>query len=87
MSNGHACCLLGVCCPPGSPAQRRSLRFWLAEKLASVGRAELVSPLDGATAKLDAWLDELPWGTTAADFDAEGHRIAGPTDAVGGKAV
>lgn len=21
MSNGEVCCILGVCCPPGSPAQ------------------------------------------------------------------
>ena len=24
MSNGHVCCLLGVCCPPGSAAQRQA---------------------------------------------------------------
>lgn len=23
--NGHACCILGVCCPPGSAAQRSAL--------------------------------------------------------------
>lgn len=25
MSNGHACCILGVCCPPGSAEQRATL--------------------------------------------------------------
>lgn len=25
MSNGEVCCILGVCCPPGSAAQRLAL--------------------------------------------------------------
>ena len=25
MSNGEVCCILGVCCPPGSAAQREAL--------------------------------------------------------------
>lgn len=25
MSNGEVCCILGVCCPPGSEAQRTAL--------------------------------------------------------------
>lgn len=25
MSNGEVCCILGVCCPPGSPQQRDHL--------------------------------------------------------------
>lgn len=25
MSNGEVCCILGVCCPPGSEAQRLAL--------------------------------------------------------------
>lgn len=25
MSNGRACCILGVCCPPGSPEQEAAL--------------------------------------------------------------
>jgi len=25
MSNGHVCCILGVCCPPGSPGQATAL--------------------------------------------------------------
>lgn len=23
--NGHVCCILGVCCPPGSAAQKKAL--------------------------------------------------------------
>lgn len=86
MSNGHACCLLGVCCPPGSPAQRASLRAWLTGKLFLPDMpGKLYGP--GSEVVIDSWLDELPWGTTAADFDAEGHRIAGLADDVGGEAV
>ena len=32
MPNGKVCCILGVCCPPGSPAQREAL----AEALGAV---------------------------------------------------
>jgi hypothetical protein len=28
--NGEACCILGVCCPPGSAAQRKALAKELA---------------------------------------------------------
>lgn len=31
MSNGHVCCLLGVCCPPGSQAQIEALASILHE--------------------------------------------------------
>lgn len=30
MSNGHACCILGVCCPPGSPEQADALTQMIA---------------------------------------------------------
>jgi hypothetical protein len=57
------CCLLGGCgCgPAGSAAQRQALRGWLAEKLASIGRAEVAGPFEEEKALLDRWLDELPW--------------------------
>ncbi|HXK40233.1 MAG TPA: hypothetical protein VJ837_05360 [Candidatus Paceibacterota bacterium] len=29
--NGRPCCILGVCCPPGSESQRRALADALAE--------------------------------------------------------
>lgn len=58
------CCLLGGCgCgPPGSAAQRQAMREWMAEKLKSVGRAEMCVGQDDGPALLDKWLDELPWG-------------------------
>ncbi len=31
MSNGQVCCILGVCCPPGSPAQVEALTAWVRE--------------------------------------------------------
>jgi len=31
MSNGHVCCILGVCCPPGSSRQREALATELAK--------------------------------------------------------
>lgn len=31
MGNGQACCILGVCCPPGSAAQLEALTTALAE--------------------------------------------------------
>jgi hypothetical protein len=61
MSNGNQqrCCLLGVCCPPGSAAQRASLKTWLLEKLAEIGRDDFDETKDED--RVDAWLDELPW--------------------------
>jgi hypothetical protein len=28
--NGKVCCILGVCCPPGSPAQLKALTDWFS---------------------------------------------------------
>ncbi len=30
--NGEVCCILGVCCPPGSAAQSRALAKWMESK-------------------------------------------------------
>lgn len=57
MSNGHACCILGVCCPPGGAKQRTSLKTWLLEKI----EADLKLPPSHTEAWIDTWLDELPW--------------------------
>lgn len=85
MPDPQRCCVLGLCCPPGSPAQRQSLKTWLTGKLF---QSDMPGKLYGPNSEtvIDSWLDELPWGTTAADFDAEGHRIT-PADSVEGEAV
>lgn len=73
MSDPRKCCLLAICCPPGSAAQRTSLAAWLTAKLAA--------HFDGSEAGFEdlvaSWLDELPWGKTAADFqgDSTGERL------------
>lgn len=64
MPDPRTCCLLGVCCPPGSAAQRSALAAWLTAKLA----AHFPATDTGREAMVNAWLDELPWGKTAADF-------------------
>lgn len=33
MSNGHVCCILGVCCPPDTDSQRQALKEEMAQEL------------------------------------------------------
>ena len=60
------CCIIGLCCPPGSPAQRKAFKAWLVEKLFT---ADMPGKLYGTEREsdvvLDAWLDEL-WSTDGA---------------------
>jgi hypothetical protein len=50
--NGHACCLLGLCCPPGSAAQIDALAAWMVESwdcdpgLASIYAKSLLGQAD-----------------------------------------
>jgi len=60
--NQQRCCILGVCCPPGGPAQRAALKSWLLSKIAA-GAQEAEDQTLSAT--VDGWLDELPWGEKA----------------------
>ena len=61
MSNGHACCILGVCCPPGGAAQRQAFQTWLTEKIQG-SHFSTVSGSERETGETVAgWLDELPW--------------------------
>jgi hypothetical protein len=64
MSNGHVCCILGVCCPPrpdGSPDPKQEAA--LAAKLHEWARSG-GSP--GAAKALLASFDLAPKGTTGA---------------------
>lgn len=54
MPDQQRCCLLGLCCPPGSPAQRASLEAWLREKYPCFGATDT-----DYEEKLKANLDEL----------------------------
>jgi len=79
MPDPQRCCVLALCCPPGSAAQRASLKAWLTD----VVLAELPMTDEARARKVEAHLATLPWGKAAADFLAE----AGPADTVGGEAV
>lgn len=61
MSNGNQqrCCILGLCCPPGSAAQRAAFKAWLMEKIETI--TEDSRPGKDDSEMVDAWLDELPW--------------------------
>jgi hypothetical protein len=52
------CCILGLCCPPGSAEQRQALKKWLFEKVYAI--VDDPDPEHDAL-MIDAWLDELPW--------------------------
>lgn len=72
MSNGKVCCLLGVCCPPGSAAQRRAF----VEELAHDG---ITSP---DAERIGTWVlanfDLAPKGTLEklkADVAAMARRV------------
>lgn len=78
MSNGHVCCLLGICCPPGSPAQTQSL----AQEMVDAG----LFPSAGAALPAAIWLmahfDFAPAGTLGAyaqalvaEFKAHGQGV------------
>lgn len=36
--NGAACCILGVCCPPGSVAQQQALAHAMEEHMTTLGK-------------------------------------------------
>jgi len=67
------CCLLGVCCPPGSPAQRQALKEWLIAKIAGAVTADTRFSIESQGAPclladvVDSWLDELPWEKEPTD--------------------
>lgn len=60
MADPRKCCVLGVCCPPGSPEQRAALKAWL---LGHLFGSEMPGKLYGPDSDtiIEAWLDELPW--------------------------
>lgn len=63
MTDVRKCCILGLCCPPGSAAQRADLKAWLLEKVGGALLADYTLATPGSTleSEIDSWLDELPW--------------------------
>jgi hypothetical protein len=56
MSNGEVCCILGVCCPPASEAQRTALEHMVAKHLGCKHDApEAKAAADRVLAKFDAF--------------------------------
>lgn len=43
MSNGEVCCILGVCCPAGSPAQASALDAMIQTSRPSFSQAHVVA--------------------------------------------
>jgi hypothetical protein len=53
MSNGEVCCILGVCCPPGSAAQREALVHEVQKRHAELDEAEAGKRADRILKKFD----------------------------------
>jgi len=64
MSNGEVCCILGVCCPPGSDAQRQALVHEVQKKHPHVSAEKAVEAADAVLKAHDNFED------VAALFDA-----------------
>lgn len=73
MSNGAACCILGVCCPPN---QQHAA---LSRKIQSCGASADVA--DSAASMLLATVDFVPKGVGAAIVDAYRPIFAQPAPA------
>lgn len=43
MSNGEVCCILGVCCPPGSSEQRQALVREIQKQRPKMSEADAVA--------------------------------------------
>lgn len=67
MPDPQRCCVIGLCCPPGSAAQRASLKAWLTD----VVLADFPMTDEARERQVEAHLAGLPWGKTAADFPAD----------------
>lgn len=61
MTDVRKCCLLGLCCPPGSAEQRADMKVWLVRKLLLTGFTTFSGTIESTEAVVDSWLDELPW--------------------------
>lgn len=57
MPDPRPCCILGVCCPPGSAEQKAEFKAWLMEKVGLSGEVKESSP--PTEADIDRWLDKL----------------------------
>jgi hypothetical protein len=57
MSNGEVCCILGVCCPPGSAAQREALAHEIQKQRPNFSEEHAQKAADKVLAKYNNFAD------------------------------
>jgi hypothetical protein len=80
MSNGQRCCILGVCCPPDSPEQKKALAEEIAENVQLGGegtyQGHLFAPSFAVSSFILDTYDLVPKGVGKAIVTAYGPEFA-----------
>jgi hypothetical protein len=85
MSNGHVCCILGVCCPPAE--RKEALARELRGLLTDWGGELAIGASQYMAAELLAKFDIAPKGTAKAVLDGWGAGAKLRSSAIGDRIV